>query len=131
MKIIIITILLTISLVIVTSAQTGQSLTICAGKQATAKQIGLKVKFVEVLEDSRCPTDANCIWAGNAKIKIEVTNKAGSKRMLELNTNSGPKGDQFDGWAFDLESLTPAPRSAQKTDPQSYQAKITISRLTR
>jgi hypothetical protein len=131
MKIIIITILLATSLVIVASAQTGQAVLVCAGKQATAKQSGLTVKFVEVLEDSRCPTDANCIWAGNARIKIEVTNKDGGEKTFELNTSSGPKGDQFDGWAIDLESLTPAPRSAQKTDPQSYQAKITISRLTR
>ena len=116
---------------IVVSAQTGQAVLVCVGKQATEKQSGLNVKFVEVLEDSRCPTDANCIWAGNARIKIEVTNKDGGKKTLELNTNSGPKGDQFDGWAIDLELLTPAPRSSQKTDPQSYQAKITISGLTR
>tara|TARA_B100000809_G_scaffold266504_1_gene329547 strand:+ start:7799 stop:8212 length:414 start_codon:yes stop_codon:yes gene_type:complete len=31
------------------------------------------IKFVEVLEDSRCPKDANCIWAGRAKILVEIS----------------------------------------------------------
>ncbi len=131
MKIIFYTILLAISLVIVVSAQTGQAVSVCAGKQATAKQSGLKVKFIEVLEDSRCPTDVNCIWAGNAKIKIEVTNKGGGKKILELNTNSGSKGDQFDGWAIDLVALTPYPSTTTTIDAKDYVAKIVITRLQR
>ena len=131
MKIIIITILLAISLVIVASAQTGQSVLVCAGKQVTAKQSGLKVKFVEVLEDSRCPTGANCIWAGNARIKIEVTNKDGGEKTFELNTSSGPKGDQFDGWAVDLVTLTPYPSTKGAIDPKDYIAKLVITRLQR
>ncbi len=34
---------------------------------------GVSLKFVEVLEDSRCPTDVTCIWAGRAIVKVEVT----------------------------------------------------------
>ncbi len=28
---------------------------------------GVSIKFLEVLEDSRCPKDVNCIWAGRAQ----------------------------------------------------------------
>lgn len=31
------------------------------------------INFIKVIEDSRCPKDANCIWAGRAKILVEVT----------------------------------------------------------
>lgn len=31
-----------------------------------------QVKFVEVLSDSRCPKDVTCVWAGEAKVRVEV-----------------------------------------------------------
>lgn len=123
------TILIAISLVVVVSAQTGQAISVCVGKEVTAKQSGLKVKFIEVLEDSRCPTDANCIWAGNAKIKVEVTDKRGGKKTLELDTNAGTKREQFDGWAIELASLTPYPRTNGKIEPAKYVAKVVITRV--
>lgn len=36
---------------------------------------GIKITFLEVLEDSRCPKDVDCIWAGEAKIKISIKEK--------------------------------------------------------
>tara|TARA_B100000949_G_C14206173_1_gene418212 strand:+ start:270 stop:710 length:441 start_codon:yes stop_codon:yes gene_type:complete len=32
----------------------------------------VEIKFKEVVTDSRCPGDANCIWAGEAIIKVEL-----------------------------------------------------------
>ena len=34
---------------------------------------GVSIKFIEVMEDSRCPKDVACIWAGRAIVKAEVT----------------------------------------------------------
>jgi len=36
---------------------------------------GVKITFIEVLEDSRCPKDVDCVWAGQAKIKISIKEK--------------------------------------------------------
>src|SRR5690606_39790357 len=33
---------------------------------------GVSIKFLEVIEDSRCPTHVTCIWAGRAIVKVEV-----------------------------------------------------------
>lgn len=33
---------------------------------------GTTIKFVEVVEDSRCPTKLDCVWAGRAIVKVEV-----------------------------------------------------------
>ncbi len=41
------------------------------GKSIVLK--GVSIKFIEVLEDSRCPTDVTCIWAGRAIVRVEVT----------------------------------------------------------
>ena len=36
---------------------------------------GVTITFLEVLEDSRCPKDVDCVWAGQAKIKISIEEK--------------------------------------------------------
>lgn len=107
-----------------------ETFTLGVGKQKTAKKSRLKIKFIEVIEDSRCPIGVDCIWAGNAKIKVQIT---GSKRsqIFEFNTNLGPKGDIFDGWAITIENLTPYPHADKSIDPKSYKVKFTIARPSR
>lgn len=39
---------------------------------ATARRDGHTVRFVEVVEDSRCPTDVQCVTAGRAQVRLEV-----------------------------------------------------------
>ena len=38
----------------------------------TITQAGVSITLVAVLEDSRCPIDTTCIWAGKASVKILV-----------------------------------------------------------
>lgn len=111
-------------------AQKPESLTLGAGVQKTAKKSRLKIKFIEVVEDSRCPVGVDCIWAGNAKVKVKIIGARSSKEF-EFNTNSGPKGDTFDGWSIVIDELTPAPHANKPLDPKSYKAKFTITRLQR
>lgn len=35
----------------------------------------VEITFLEVLEDSRCPKDVSCVWAGQAKIKVRIKEK--------------------------------------------------------
>ena len=53
-------------------AKRQQDLKVVINKEVTGKA-GIKVAFVELVEDARCPADVQCVWAGNAKIKIRVT----------------------------------------------------------
>lgn len=109
---------------------TNETLTLSVGKQKTAKKSRLKIKFIEVVEDSRCPKGVNCIWAGNARVKVKIIGARSSKEF-EFNTNSGPKGDIFEGWSIVIDSLTPEPDAAKPINPKSYKAKFTITRLQR
>lgn len=99
------------------------------GQQRTVS--GLKIKFISVEEDSRCPENARCVWAGNARVKIEVTSKRLGTKVFEMNTFSGPRGNQLDGYAINLENLTPGRRTSDPIRPSSYRATISVSRLKR
>jgi hypothetical protein len=39
----------------------------------TSTQAGVSITLVAVVEDSRCPRDTTCIWAGKAVVKILVS----------------------------------------------------------
>jgi hypothetical protein len=113
-----------------TAAQTPDMLTIKAGQQKIAKTSGLKIKFISVTEDSRCPVGVDCVWAGNAKVKVQIIGSRSTKEF-EFNTTMGPKGDILDGWAIYLEDLSPMPKANKKVDPKLYTAKFKVTRLTR
>src|SRR5687767_9003680 len=60
-------------------------------KRVTADQGRISIKFLAVLEDSRCPVRATCVWAGNAKIRISVKKGKSAPRIAELNTLTEPR----------------------------------------
>ncbi|HMT07703.1 MAG TPA: hypothetical protein PKA82_06835 [Pyrinomonadaceae bacterium] len=111
-------------------AQTPEFVTVKHTKQVVAKKSKLKIKLLEVVEDSRCPAGVQCIWAGNAKIKVLVTSGTRSQEFV-INTTDGPTGNSFAGWAIYLEELSSKPETGPTIDPQLYKAKFKIVKLTR
>src|SRR5687768_15934383 len=56
-------------------AKQAQTVEVLINKQVAA-QGGVKIAFVELVEDSRCPVDVDCVWAGNAKIRVRDQKRA-------------------------------------------------------
>ena len=112
-------------------AQTRQQQKVQIHKQKRFSRSNLTVKFVSLVEDSRCPIGTNCIWAGNAKIKIEVSNRGRNKETFEVNTNLGPKGATYDGYQIELVDLTPVPRENIRINRNGYVATFSVTRLQR
>jgi hypothetical protein len=100
-------------------------------KQKKFSSSKLNVKFVEMIEDSRCPKDVDCVWSGNARIKIEVKRDGSAAQIIELNTNINDKSARYDGLLIELISLTPEPANNIRINKNGYVATIAVSRLTR
>ena len=49
----------------------GDSLRLGLGESATRE--GETVAFRAVIEDSRCPPDVQCVWAGRVQVRLEVS----------------------------------------------------------
>ncbi len=107
-----------------------ETVTLKTGQQKTAKMSGLKIKFLGVTEDSRCPTDVECIWAGNAKLQFRITGEQGTKDYA-FNSTIGQRGDQVGVWAVSIDTLEPVPHSKKKIAANAYCVKLQIVRLTR
>lgn len=126
MRLLTITLAAIIGLASLVPAQNLQKLTLRHGQQK-AFSGRLNIKFLAVTEDSRCPTNVNCIWAGVARVKITLR-KNGKTAAFELNTNQLDKPAVFEGYEVRLDTLTPYPNSASPTRAADYKALFTISR---
>jgi len=51
----------------------GEEFTLALGESVGIDQKNVIVAFEKVVEDSRCPMNARCIWEGNARIALKAT----------------------------------------------------------
>lgn len=88
---------------------------------------GLTVNFVGVQGDSRCPSDADCVWAGSAKVALRVKEGTGKVKAIELNTGMAPKQMTIGMYDVELLGLSPYPMTTVKIDRNSYVARIRVT----
>lgn len=97
----------------------------------TVKIQDVSVKFIQVLEDSRCPKNTNCIWAGRVIAEVEVISngKKETKSLIfgELRGNEIESKVVFSSKDLNIHGLdvTPYPDVAEKMDKSSYSLVIT------
>ena len=77
----------------------------------TVRVADLGVKFASVPDDSRCPPDVNCIWAGDGVVRLEVL-RGKDRKIVDLHTH-GPKNAPAFGYEVELRGLTRAPYTAE------------------
>ncbi len=93
--------------------------------QFTAEKIS--VTFEQVLEDSRCPVDVTCIWAGLAEVSLQVA-VSGQERELSLSTLPPENSAVFENYTFWLISVRPGPRSDQNIDSSAYFVTVRVDK---
>lgn len=108
------------------SGQGSERLVVKNGEQKVSRAGRVTVKFVELIEDSRCPADVNCVWAGVAKIKVRLS-RAGRSAVVELNTMD-KRSTVFQGYTVTLTELEPRQSTTSKYSPSAYEATFTVSK---
>lgn len=83
--------------------------------------------IIDVREDSRCPTDVQCKWAGNAKVSLKITESNNKELHLILDTNDTMENEiEIGGYSYKLIELTPKPTSGMTILPANYRATLLI-----
>lgn len=99
----------------------GQEFTLGFGEHKSGD--GLQVGFIQKAEDSRCPPNSNCFWAGNARVVFQL-NRTGTSSTFTLNTMLEPKSVNFNEYTLTLRSLSPASNAPDS----SYRATLVITK---
>jgi hypothetical protein len=104
----------------------GREFEISAGQEAQVRGTPLTVRFVGVSNESRCPSDVQCVWAGNAVVNLTIAAAGTSSSDAALNTTLDPKSAVFAGYRVTLTGLKPYPRSGAMISAGSYVATLEV-----
>jgi hypothetical protein len=106
----------------------NQQFTLAPGDTAHIEGTGLRVQFMRVLNDSRCPADALCIHLGDATVHVGVFEGA-QTHAYDLHTDSSqPSTVEHDGLRISLVRLQPYPFSSRQIQPSDYRATLEVRR---
>ena len=86
----------------------------------------LALVLTGVSEDSRCPTDVECAWEGNAAVAISISTHEGDPTPLTMNTTLEPRVSDWNAVRVTLLGLTPSPRSDRTIEPEQYVARVRL-----
>jgi hypothetical protein len=64
---------------------------------------GLRVRPLEVIEDSRCPQNARCVWAGRLRLRVNVEGVGDREITADEAAVETPRG------RFQLVAVSPGP----------------------
>jgi hypothetical protein len=110
----------------------NEPFTLAGGQEGLIASEKLRLGFAAVLEDSRCPTQVECFWTGQARIAISVDPEASSSTKVEFNTNPAPgqtvKVAQVGPYSIELQSLDPYPQTPDAIAFEDYRATLMVQR---
>jgi hypothetical protein len=92
-----------------TAPMLGENFTIRYHESATVQNEGLTLIFAELVNDSRCPSGAECAVAGNAEVRVSAVK---NEQPQDLSLNTGPDHPTqaiYQNYTVQLVSLVPYP----------------------
>lgn len=108
----------------------NEAFTLAGGQEALIPSEKLRLRFAEVLEDSRCPTQVECFWTGQARIAISVHPEGSTDTKVEFNTNPAPgqtvKVADVGPYSIELQSLDPYPQTPDTIAFDDYRATLLV-----
>ena len=90
-----------------------QDVSIPEGKSVSIRGTDLVVLFERVLNDSRCPSDAQCVTAGDATVVVAAATGGAAARRYELHTDEGAQDAVHGQFRLTLIGLKPVPSTAR------------------
>ena len=127
MKVLLIMLLSACGVEISAGFRLDQPIRLKPGDSATLRDENLSLRFIRVDSDSRCPSDVQCVTAGEASITVEARRLPATAALLSLSLPDGDSADYLD-YEVRLLELEPYPLSTETIPPGDYRATLVVSR---
>lgn len=100
----------------------GEAVQLFQGETVTFEGSELSIRFMEVIEDSRCPEGAICLWEGRTVVLLEIREgQCREKREISLQASQLPHEERVDEFLLTISAFGP-PRKLGQDDalPRYY-----------
>lgn len=105
----------------------NQTVTLAPGEEALLQGSSLRVRFLEVRQDSRCPSTLTCVWAGRVQASLLVSH-AGALHSVVLGLwEPDATAVVVGGYRVELQDVLPHPETETPIPAEDYRAVLTIT----
>ncbi|MDO8577642.1 MAG: hypothetical protein Q7R50_00480 [Dehalococcoidales bacterium] len=108
------------------TANLGQQFSLSINQTAVISGENLRIKFLDV-NDSRCPTGATCIWAGEARAEIQVRDGGAANLTLVEHGYSANNSQRYKAYEFSFQ-VQPYPALANPIAKAEYRLILTVEK---
>jgi hypothetical protein len=110
-------------------ANLGQEFSLRISQTAQIENEQLAIRFTGVAGDSRCPRGVTCIWAGEVKCDVVITDKGESSNITLTQPGAEqPSEETYKGYRL-IYSVQPYPEAGKQISTEEYRLKLTVEKL--
>lgn len=109
------------------NSELGQSTTLSAGQTISITGEPLQIKFLKIINDSRCPTGVKCPWEGEVDCLVQVTYENSPSDLVLTKRGSGSGSTNFNNYEITFE-VTPYPQANKQTPEQDYRLQLSVKK---
>ena len=108
----------------------NQQFTLSPGQSAKITPEDISITFDKVLNDSRCPTGANCIWEGQVQCLISIKLDGKTEQLTLTQSGSDTAASQiYDKYRLEF-NVKPYPRVNDTINSSEYTLELKVSSLS-
>ncbi len=109
----------------------NQSVVLSIGESVLVKGEGTTVTADSILEDSRCPANADCIQAGRVRVRFRIVNNRGSFTQEAIFPHPSVETAEApaSGYRPVLSEITPLPVLGQTTPAGDYRLTVKLTKI--
>ena len=106
----------------------GEPVTLKPGERAVFEADRVNVRFDKVVSDSRCPKNAQCVWAGEAVIRLTVTLPDESNKAIEVKTSATDSAATVGAFHISISDLQPVPTTEGSVRDSDYRVTLIVAK---
>ena len=91
---------------------------------------GLTIKFEEILNESRCPDGATCIWAGQVQCLVTIDLNGKKEQITLTQLGSAESTTQTYNPYHLVFNVTPYPKLNQTIASTDYRLNLTVTKIS-
>lgn len=111
-----------------TAYKLGAPIELHLGETAFIEMVNLQIQILDI-EDSRCPADVVCVWEGEVRVTVNVS-QGGTDKEFVLTTNGKEKqvlSSDSSTYLMELKEVRPYPVSSHTISDSEYIVTLMIS----
>jgi hypothetical protein len=112
--------------------QLDQAFQLRIHQKAVLASDNIKIKFLKVTQDSRCPANVQCIWAGQVEIVVKVWENGKNLGEFTLTSKPGSPDSAIksfgNNFTIKFVGIEPSLSSQQQIKKSDYIAQLVVSK---